>query len=97
MDREQRTSKGNIVALACGPLTRKRYINKKIEAELVEFKKEIEEKFAKSKLRSFTFPLKTAPSPKHTKLPNPTMRSTRYDMSTDRKSDRGGLHAGGGH
>jgi hypothetical protein len=58
MDREQRTSKGNIVALACGPLTRKRYINKKIEAELVEFKKEIEEKYANSALKKFKMPRK---------------------------------------
>ena len=55
---EHRTSQGNIIALACGPLTKPRYINPKIEAELVDFKKEIEEKFAKSKLRSFKFPLK---------------------------------------
>jgi len=55
---EHRTSQGNIIAYACGPLTKPRYINPKIEAELVDFKKEIEEKFAKSKLRSFKFPLK---------------------------------------
>lgn len=42
---EQRTSKGNIIALACGPLRKKRYINPKIELELIDFKKEIEEKF----------------------------------------------------
>jgi len=35
-----------------------RYVNPKIELELVDFKKEIEEKFAKSKLRSFNFPYK---------------------------------------
>ena len=29
--------------MACGPLKRKRYINPKIELELVEFKREIEE------------------------------------------------------
>ena len=50
---EQCTSQGNIIALACGPLKRKRYINPKIELELVDFKKEIEEKFAKSPLRKF--------------------------------------------
>ena len=44
---EQRTSTGNIIALACGPLRKPRYINEKIEKELVEFKKEIEEKFEK--------------------------------------------------
>ena len=56
--REQRTSQGNIIALACGPLKRKRYINPKIELELVDFKKEIEEKFAKSALRKFKMPKK---------------------------------------
>jgi len=45
MGRDQVTEKGNIIALACGPLKRKRYINPKIELELVDFKNEIEEKF----------------------------------------------------
>jgi hypothetical protein len=54
-------------------LKRERYINQKIEQELVDFKKEIEEKFAKSKLRVFRFPLKKPP-----KLPD-AMRSTRYN------------------
>ena len=59
--------------MACGKLQRPRYINPKIETELIDFKKEIEEKFAKSKLRAFKFPLKKqAP-----KLPD-TMRSSRY-------------------
>jgi len=39
--------------LACGPLKKKRYINPKIELELIDFKKEIEEKFAKSPLKKF--------------------------------------------
>ena len=56
---EQRTSKGNIIALACGPLKKKRYINPKIELELIDFKKEIEEKFAKSLLRRFDMPRKS--------------------------------------
>ena len=51
MAREQVTSQGNVIALACGPLKKKRYINPKIEIELVDFKKEIEEKFAKSPLK----------------------------------------------
>jgi len=33
---------------ACVPLKKARYINQKIELELVDFKKEIEEKFYKS-------------------------------------------------
>lgn len=44
--------------MACGPLQKPRYINPKIEQELVEFKREIEDKFGKSSLRSFVFPLK---------------------------------------
>ena len=59
---EQRTPAGNIIALACGPLKRKRYINPKIEVELVDFKKEIEEKFAKSPLRPFVMPKKSVES-----------------------------------
>ena len=55
-DKEQRTSEGNIIALACGPLKKKRYINPKIELELVEFKKEIEDKFAKSAIKKFVMP-----------------------------------------
>ena len=58
MGREQKTSKGNIIALACGPLKKKRYINPKIEIELIDFKKEIEEKFAKSPLKKFQMPRK---------------------------------------
>lgn len=46
------------VGLACGPLKKPRYINPKIELELVEFKKEIEDKFGKSLLRTFKFPRK---------------------------------------
>lgn len=57
LEGEQRTSQGNIIALACGPLKKKRYINHKIELELVDFKKEIEEKFEKSPLRRFVMPL----------------------------------------
>jgi hypothetical protein len=45
---EPRASNGNIIALACGPLKKARYVNPKIELELVDFKKEIEEKFYKS-------------------------------------------------
>jgi hypothetical protein len=43
---ERRAANGNYVSYACGPLRRPRYINEKIELELVEFKREIEEKFA---------------------------------------------------
>ena len=53
---EPRASNGNIIALACGPLKKPRYINPKIEQELVDFKKEIEEKFNKSPLQQFVMP-----------------------------------------
>ena len=59
-EEEQRTSKGYIIALACGPLKQRRHINPKIEAELVEFKKEIEGKFAVSPLKSFIMPRKAS-------------------------------------
>ena len=48
---EPRASNGNFIALACGPLKKPRYINQKIEQELVDFKKEIEDKFQKSPLQ----------------------------------------------
>jgi hypothetical protein len=48
---------GNIPAFACGPLTKDRYINPKIEQELVEFKQEIEDKFNESVTnRIYVFP-----------------------------------------
>lgn len=53
---------------------------------MVDFKKEIEEKFSKSKLTSFVFPKKSVASPKQTKLPNPSMRSTRFEF-TGSKND----------
>lgn len=61
MGRDQRTSQGNIIALACGPLKRKRYINPKIEVELIDFKKEIEEKFLASALKKFIMPRRQEP------------------------------------
>jgi hypothetical protein len=42
---EKRLPNGNIPCYACGPLKKERYVNPKIETELVEFKEEIEEKF----------------------------------------------------
>ena len=48
---------GNTPAYACGPLTKERYINPKIETELVEFKQEIEEKFLESYAnKTYIFP-----------------------------------------
>ena len=45
------------VALACGPLTKPRYVNPKIEQELIEFKAEIKQKFHASEMnRTFKFP-----------------------------------------
>ena len=82
-NQEHRTSKGNIIALACGPLHKPRYINPKIEKELVDFKQEIEEKFQQSKLRTFKFPFKKIIP----KLPDP-LRSTRYNGSNENSIDR---------
>ena len=43
--------------MACGPLKKPRYVNEKIEEELIEFKQEISDKFAKSAMnRTFKFP-----------------------------------------
>ena len=54
---ERRAANGNYIAYACGTLKRPRYINEKIEQELVEFKIEIEERFAASKVNKvFRFP-----------------------------------------
>ncbi len=39
-------------------MKKKRYINPKIELELIEFKKEIEDKFAKSAIKTFVMPRK---------------------------------------
>lgn len=41
---------------ACGPLQRNRYINPKLEKELHDFKKEVEDKFAKSPIAGFNYP-----------------------------------------
>ena len=54
---EKRLPNGNIPCFACGPLKKERYINPKIETELVEFKEEIEEKFHQSDVnKKFVFP-----------------------------------------
>ena len=73
-----RAPNGNIIAFTGRPLENisDRYINPKIEEELKDFKKEIEEKYAKSRLKNYSFPMKKQMVPK---LPNPNMRSARYD------------------
>ena len=54
---EKRLPNGNIPCYACGPLKKERYVNPKIETELVEFKDEIEEKFHASDVNKlFVFP-----------------------------------------
>ena len=63
---DKRTSKGNIIAYACGPLKKKRHYNPNIEVELIDFVKEIEEKFAKSPLRKFHMPLQKPENDKAT-------------------------------
>lgn len=42
-DKELRN--GNIPAFACGPLKKERYINDKMEEELILFKQEVEKRF----------------------------------------------------
>jgi hypothetical protein len=59
IEKEEKTPEGSIIGYACGPLKKHRYINPKIELELIEFKKEVEGKFNKSPLKPFVFPLKT--------------------------------------
>ena len=60
---ERRAANGNYIAYACGLIIgRSRYINERIELELVEFKREIEEKFGNSAVNAnFRFPRKTEP------------------------------------
>ena len=53
---EHPASDGCTGIYACGPLLRPRYINPKLERELVEFKAEVEEKFQKSPIRTFVYP-----------------------------------------
>ena len=53
---EHPASNGCSSVYACGPLHRQRYINPKLEKELVDFKKEVEGKFAKSETAAFSFP-----------------------------------------
>ena len=67
-------SNGNIPEFACGPLTKPRYINPKIEKELVEFKMEINDKFWQSKINhSYSFPRPLLHKPRTTSNgPKPT-------------------------
>jgi hypothetical protein len=54
---ERRMASGNYIGFACGPLKRPRYINERIEQELVEFKQEIEDRFLESDVnKTFKFP-----------------------------------------
>jgi hypothetical protein len=46
---------GCIYAHACGPLTKPRYINMKLEKELIQFRKEVEIKFAKAPTNAYKF------------------------------------------
>ena len=52
----RKLSNGNIAAFACGPLKRERYINPRMEVELVNFKAELEKRFKKSAIQGFIFP-----------------------------------------
>lgn len=55
---ERRAANGNFIANSKKPLEKPKYVNKAIELELLDFKKEIEEKFKASKMnQEFVFPL----------------------------------------
>lgn len=43
-------------SLACGPLKKHRYINPKLERELVDFKLEVEAKHKSSSMKDYLFP-----------------------------------------
>ena len=74
---ERRAANGNYIAYACGPLKRPRYINEKIEQELIEFKVEIEEKFEKSDVNKyFRFPLQIQEVP----IPKPKSKSSKLSI-----------------
>jgi hypothetical protein len=53
---EHVTKDGKVYSLACGALIRPRYVNPKLERELVEFKVEVEDKFNKGETRDYIFP-----------------------------------------
>lgn len=94
---EMRAPNGNYIGFTGRPLENinDRYINPKIEEELKDFKKEIEEKFQKSKLKTFSFPLKKKKT--MTKLPNPNMRSARYgDKNSETERSEGNSSSIGG-
>ena len=63
-------SEEDLVAYACGPLKKPRYINQKIERELEDFKKEVEGKFNRSPIRDYSFPKKSE-------------RKSKYDLEED--------------
>lgn len=53
---EHVTKDGRVYSLACGPLVRARYINPKLERELVDFKVEVEDKFNHGETKGYMFP-----------------------------------------
>ncbi|CAI2359137.1 unnamed protein product [Moneuplotes crassus] len=60
---ENRLSNGYIAAYACGPLTRQRYINERMEIELANFKIEVKKRFENSQITTWKFPRKPNDSP----------------------------------
>ena len=48
---------------------KERYINEKVEQELIEFKQEIEKKFQSSRMRDFNFPRKSKRKEHHNEEP----------------------------
>ena len=51
-------STGCIFSFACGPLSKQRYINPKLERELIDFRREVEAKHAKAETARYRYPRK---------------------------------------
>jgi hypothetical protein len=49
-------STGCTFSFACGPLSKQRYINPKLERELIDFRREVEAKHAKAETARYRFP-----------------------------------------
>lgn len=49
-------STGCTFSFACGPLSKQRYINPKLERELIDFRREVEAKHAKAETARYRYP-----------------------------------------
>lgn len=89
---EHDQSNGCSGVYACGQLNHARYINPKLEKELVDFKIEVEGKFKASALASFTFPLLSELSKKSTIISEKEI--TTFGLENDTKISRQGQRTG---